>query len=583
MIDIIINIYLPLFFDWLLETSFMASILVGLILCFKVFLRNKLTPRWHYILWMILIVRLLLPWSPESRYSIYSFLSFGLKMTHSVETQTPTSLEKESLHEIKGIPIQKVLREEEHYAKNTLPISNGNNKVTTSLAKQNDKPISLYTMALYVWLTGVIVLSFTTFLVNRRLNTYIKTQPVITDRRILDIFNRCKKSMSVQKRIPLQFAGEISNPTVLGFFRPRVLLSRDLVNRLTDEQLRHIFYHELAHVKRRDVGVNWIMHSLLILNWFNPILWFAYVRMREDQELACDAFALTFMEEEEKISYGHTLINLLEHYTNYQVPSLENLSRNKSTLKRRISMIKNFNKKSYRLSALGVIIVIAVSSLSLLNVKADETNDKHSVKAITEKEPTIGAKIGESEAKKENPKPVDKKTINQKEWKDLSSIGNLPKPDFPTNAKDWIVFQIKEFSKKSDSKMTPIGYDKGYDYYLKSKLRGLGSYIRVEGVDLKKDFENLFELSGIIAHEQFVRTASIDPNGDAMEKTEYANQWKPTSKRMQISFEYMKELLNDIDVAINKDGKGHTFGVSHQLGGNKVNEMESFMRYYDGE
>ena len=60
--------------------------------------------------------------------------------------------------------------------------------------------------------------------------------------------------------------------------------------------------------------------------------------MREDQ-LACDAYALTFIDKEEQIAYGHTIITLLEHYS-YQVPSLANLSRNKRTLKRRIIMIK---------------------------------------------------------------------------------------------------------------------------------------------------------------------------------------------------------------------------------------------------
>ncbi len=49
MIDMFVNVYLPRFFDWVIETSIMASILVGLILCVKTLLRNKLTPRWQYI------------------------------------------------------------------------------------------------------------------------------------------------------------------------------------------------------------------------------------------------------------------------------------------------------------------------------------------------------------------------------------------------------------------------------------------------------------------------------------------------------------------------------------------------------
>ena len=151
--------------------------------------------------------------------------------------------------------------------------------------------------------------------------------------------------MSVKRDIPLLLAGKIASPTVFGFLRPRVLLSRAHMKVLDEQQLRYIFHHELAHIKRRDVGVNWLMHGLLILNWFNPILWYAYSCMREDQELACDAFALTYIDSEEKLAYGHTIITLLEHYSSYyQVPSLANLSRNKRTLKRRILMIKNLKE-----------------------------------------------------------------------------------------------------------------------------------------------------------------------------------------------------------------------------------------------
>ncbi|PGD69640.1 transcriptional regulator, partial [Bacillus toyonensis] len=99
-------------------------------------------------------------------------------------------------------------------------------------------------------------------------------------------------SMSVQQDIPLLLAGKISSPTVFGFIRPKVLLSSVHMKVLDEQQLRYIFHHELAHIKRRDVGVNWLIHGLLIPNWFNPILWYAYSCMREDKELACDAFAL---------------------------------------------------------------------------------------------------------------------------------------------------------------------------------------------------------------------------------------------------------------------------------------------------
>ncbi|WP_454015952.1 M56 family metallopeptidase [Bacillus sp. Marseille-Q7846] len=375
MIDMLINVYLPHFFDWLIETSLMASILVGFILCIKILLRNKLTPRWQYMLWIVLMIRLLLPWSPDSSYSIYSLLSYRSSVSEVIPKNMPSSTE--SMMNIESDHTVELESNAETVTENSKP------EVNVSVEQQTT--FSLYKIALYVWLVGVIVLAAITFITNRRLYSYIKKQPDITDEQIVTIFNRCKQSMKMKKEVSLRLAGKISSPTVFSFFRPKVLLSKKHMKVLNEQQLQYVFYHELAHIKRNDVAVNWIMYSLLLLNWFNLILWYAYFCMREDQELACDAYALTFIDKEEQIAYGHTIITLLENYS-YQAPSLANLSRNKRTLKRRIVMIKKFQKKSYRLSLLGIIVIVAIASLSLFNARAAEGKEKQEDKVEQSKD-----------------------------------------------------------------------------------------------------------------------------------------------------------------------------------------------------
>ncbi|PFO62187.1 methicillin resistance protein [Bacillus cereus] len=374
MIDTLINVYLPHFFDWLIETSLMASILVGFILCIKVLFRNKLTPRWQYMLWIVLMIRLLLPWSPDSSYSIYSLLSYSSSVSEVIPKNMPAT---ENIVDIESDRKVELESNSETVTKNSEPEVNASSEQQTTL--------SLYKIALYVWLAGVIILAAITFLTNRRLYSYIKKQPDITDEQVITVFDRCKQPMKVKKAVSLRLAGKIASPTVFSFFRPKVILSKKHMKVLNEQQLQYVFYHELAHIKRKDVAVNWIMYSLILLNWFNPILWYAYFCMREDQELACDAYALTFIDKEEQIAYGHTIITLLEHYS-YQVPSLANLSRNKRTLKRRIVMIKKFQKKSYRLSLLGVIVIVAIASLSLFNARATEGKEKQKDKVEQSKD-----------------------------------------------------------------------------------------------------------------------------------------------------------------------------------------------------
>lgn len=374
MINTLINVYLPHFFDWLIETSLMASILVGFILCIKVLFRNKLTPRWQYMLWIVLMIRLLLPWSPDSSYSIYSLLSYSSSVSEVIPKNMPATENIVNIESDRKVELE---------SNSKMVTKTSEPEVKVSSEKQTT--FSLYKLALYVWLAGVIILAAITFLTNRRLYSYIKKQPDITDEQVTTVFNRCKQSMKMKKAVSLRLAGKIASPTVFSFFRPKVLLSKKHMKVLNEQQLQYVFYHELAHIKRNDVAVNWSMYSLILLNWFNPILWYAYFCMREDQELACDAYALTFIDKEEQIAYGHTIITLLEHYS-YQLPSLANLSRNKRTLKRRIIMIKKFQKKSYRLSLLGVIAIAAIAGGFLLNARITEGDERQKEKVVENKQ-----------------------------------------------------------------------------------------------------------------------------------------------------------------------------------------------------
>ncbi|WP_257138131.1 M56 family metallopeptidase [Bacillus toyonensis] len=365
------NSYLSSIFDWVIETSILASVLVGFIICIKIVLKNWLTPRWKYALWLILIVRLILPWLPESSFSIYSILSKGYESSQFfIQENTSIWHVKENIHEPKpSISTQKITKE----------IPTG--------GKNNNWNLSVYNILLLFWILGVLVSVFFMILINRRLYIYVGKQPAIIEKRVLDIFEKCKKDMLIKKDISLSLSGKISSPTLFGIRNPRILLDENHVKYLNDNQLRYIFYHELSHFKRKDISINLLMHCLLILNWFNPILWYAYYAMREDQEIACDNLALTFINPEEKIAYGQTIITLLEQYsTYYRTPTLANFSRNKAILKRRIIMIKKFNKNSYRWSAVGLATVLGLSTLSLVNINAEETSYKKNIVEQPKKE-----------------------------------------------------------------------------------------------------------------------------------------------------------------------------------------------------
>jgi len=154
----------------------------------------------------------------------------------------------------------------------------------------------------------------------------------------------------------------------LGFVRPRILLPEGLLDSLRPDQLRFILLHELAHIKRLDIVVGWVATALQALHWFNPLVWYAFHRMRADRELACDAAVLSYTGKECSAEYGQTIIALLERSS--VLPRLlpvAGLVETKAQLKRRITMIAQFKKNTPWLSAVATLILVGLAAVTLTN------------------------------------------------------------------------------------------------------------------------------------------------------------------------------------------------------------------------
>src|SRR5690606_8191191 len=71
----------------------------------------------------------------------------------------------------------------------------------------------------------------------------------------------------------------VESPAVFGLFRPCLLLPHGFAERLEPHEIRHVLLHEAAHLKRRDLVVNWLMALAQAIHWFNPLVWLAFRQM----------------------------------------------------------------------------------------------------------------------------------------------------------------------------------------------------------------------------------------------------------------------------------------------------------------
>jgi Antirepressor regulating drug resistance, predicted signal transduction N-terminal membrane component len=186
----------------------------------------------------------------------------------------------------------------------------------------------------------------------------------------LDLLEDCKALMHVGTPVTLIELQGIESPTLLGFLRPRLLLPAGLATSFSREELRHVFLHELAHIKRGDILAGWLMLALQIVHWFNPLVWVAFYRLRVDRELACDALALSYARPGENESYGLTIIKLLERFGRaVWAPGLAGILENKKQMKERITMIAKFHKTERGL-ALALCLLAGLGVVTLTDAQS---------------------------------------------------------------------------------------------------------------------------------------------------------------------------------------------------------------------
>ncbi len=377
-----LNIQLSPFLEWLVKTTIEGSVLIGLILLVKVILRDRLPIRWHYWLWVLLLIRLVMPWAPKTKLSAFNFIphSFELK-----QMQLALQAEKRIRPAVESAVDQ---TKEAGPVTPTIADTNVPKLVTplepTPQGEAVQKPAPVRTVPIkqekwgqtvfvrfcstlpFVWLIGAAGLAAFILARNFKLWRMVKRERPITDSQILELLEDCKMQMGIQTIVGVVVTDKVKGPALFGFIRPRLLLPEGLIEDLGLDELYYVFIHELCHLKRRDVYLGWLISLLQILHWFNPLMWFAFHRMRLDREFACDALAVSTMNAEETPVYGRTILNLLERFSQVSyVPSIAGILEDSSQIERRIKMIAKSKKTSPVQWAAAVLIFAVLAGVGL--------------------------------------------------------------------------------------------------------------------------------------------------------------------------------------------------------------------------
>ncbi len=336
----------PIFYK-LLAMSISASGIGLILLLIRRFADEKISPRWKYMLWMVVIAALTIPYRRESERSVMPSMDAVENISYREEYDRARDM----------------LFVETQRGENSIRMSNqGIRELEKKEQLLFTKSFLIDVFVPLIWFFGMVSVLFLWFIIKMRLEGAIrqKGMPFFVEDELLQ---RCQETIGVRERVECVVLSELSSPALVGIFRPRILLP-EYVSNLSEESLSYILMHELAHFKRKDMWWNFLLLGLCAVYWFNPLIRFFFRRIREDMEVRNDDVVFERMDPSSRKNYARSLVEVLGHAHHVLWMSICMID-GKKNVERRIRMIKlgeGFYKKRKGLAVFGISLLVLLTA-----------------------------------------------------------------------------------------------------------------------------------------------------------------------------------------------------------------------------
>ena len=323
------------FMKILLSLSVSGTLLLLLILGLKPLYKSRFSKRWQYYIWIIVALRFLLPFTPDT--TIVGSL-FEKPGTTVITNEIPTS---------PNVPAP----------------ANTDNSKTEPIQADRDiaaamrEPFNRYVCLFFIWSVFALVLFVRKITIYQGFIQYIKAGSTeVSDIKTLNLLSDCEEKLNIKTRVELSRNPLIASPIMIGFFRARIVLP---ACELDDKEWSYIFVHELIHYKQRDMFYKWLIQIVVCAHWFNPFVYLLEKEVNKSCELSCDEKVISVLDDTARREYGDILISFLKSNNLYK-SSLASvtLTEGAEQLKERLGAIMKFKKKSK-----GIIAITAIFSV----------------------------------------------------------------------------------------------------------------------------------------------------------------------------------------------------------------------------
>jgi outer membrane protein assembly factor BamB len=347
---------------WMGPMFWQMGVLVLVIGAVDVLLRRHLWPQLRYALWLLILVKLVMPPSFSLSTGLVSQLRAHMDQKGSqldtADAATGLSSYGPALEvSAHGAAIEPLTpRPLENLSTDPRPELAGLADLTRP---HNQTKLSWQAYAMAAWLIGIGALSGWLIVRLRRLRHVYKDRPRCMDLPAWfgPLLAETAQTLRLSRPPEIVLSRDIPSPAVFGTFRPVLVLPEAAIGRLSRKCTKHILLHELAHIKRGDLLINSLYTLLQIAYWFNPLVWLLRRRLQHLRELCCDATVAGILRERTS-EYRETILESARRlFVTPVAPGIGLLGLFESSSRLRIRL-KWLEKKTWTYRGLRVVTVL---------------------------------------------------------------------------------------------------------------------------------------------------------------------------------------------------------------------------------
>lgn len=291
-------------FTFSVVAAVVAAPLAVAVLVIDLSLGKRIAPRCQSLLWTLVVIRLLMPFAPESSLGLPNLWQWV--NNHRVVPYEPVWAGSEE-----ATPLAKVHRAETSILRERARAAQADRQRAT-VQSAHVSPWAWWTSLLdllsVLWIAGVTVVFGRASVASLRFWLRIRCIPNDGDPTVITMLRRVCDELSVRRCPSVKYVPEISAPALFGMFRPTLCVPAEARMDLSDDQLRMIMIHEVAHLRGRDMYLSWLLTLVQAVHWFHPIAWFAGRRIATYRELACDETVRQYTASSDRRVYMDLLI-----------------------------------------------------------------------------------------------------------------------------------------------------------------------------------------------------------------------------------------------------------------------------------